>query len=283
MQIVRILSFLPLLPVSIAFAQEPANLFDQPPAGVEDALKTRVMKFYQAHIDGKFRLADQYVAEEAKDDFFAADKVQWESCQFIKATYSENFTKAAVVTACRTELRFRGHKMPTTAPLTTHWEVVNGEWYWYLLHAAKTDTPFGPMEGGPDSSGPVVSAIPKDPEQAAREILASVKVEPTSLAIDPSKSTRQEVHIRNGMMGNISISVDNTGLPGLTIKAPTSPIGQGQEAVVVFDYNAESPDIQCKDCLAHPQLRQTVTAKIHVDPTGQIFPIDLVFLKPAAK
>ncbi len=282
MRIIRILVYLPLLPVAIVLAQEPANLFDQPPSGVEEALRSRVMKFYQAHVDGKFRMADQYVAEDAKDDFFAADKVKWESCQFVKATYSDNFTKAAVVTACKTQFRFRGHSMPSTAPMTTHWKLIDGEWYWYMLHDSRLMTPAGVMQPGPENTGGT-TAIPKDPAEVAREILASVKVEPMSLEIDPTRSSRQEVHVRNSMPGNISVTVDNTGLPGLTIKAPSGPVAQGQEAVIVFEYNAKSPDIQCKDCLAHPQLRQSVTAKIHIDPTGQLFPVELIFLKPSAK
>ena len=39
---------------------------------MDEALRARIHKFYQAHVDAKYRIADQVVAEDSKDLFFAA-------------------------------------------------------------------------------------------------------------------------------------------------------------------------------------------------------------------
>ena len=55
---------------ALAAAQTATNPFDKAPPNVDDALKTRVTEFYQDHIDGKFRKAEQLVAEDSKDAFY---------------------------------------------------------------------------------------------------------------------------------------------------------------------------------------------------------------------
>ncbi len=40
----------------------------------ETALRARVSKFWDGFVQGKFRLSDAYVAEDAKDDFFSWPK-----------------------------------------------------------------------------------------------------------------------------------------------------------------------------------------------------------------
>ena len=63
-----------------AAAQDPADLFRKAPPEVDDALRQRVTAFYQAHVDGKFRAADQFVAEDSKDAFFEAPKRRYLNC-----------------------------------------------------------------------------------------------------------------------------------------------------------------------------------------------------------
>ena len=63
-----------LLLGGIALAQEAGNIFEKAPPEVDEALRARITRFYQAFIDGKFRLADALVADDSKDVFFAAEK-----------------------------------------------------------------------------------------------------------------------------------------------------------------------------------------------------------------
>jgi hypothetical protein len=58
-------------------AQGQVDLFQKAPPEVDEALRARVTKFYQAHVDGKYRLADEVVAEDSKDAFFEARKPRY--------------------------------------------------------------------------------------------------------------------------------------------------------------------------------------------------------------
>src|ERR1700724_3603210 len=91
-----------LLPVfalaSCLLAQRPADLFSKAPPEVDEALRARVAKFYQAHVDGKPRRAEELVAEDTKDYFYTARKPQYLSFQIIKIDYTDTFTKATVTT-----------------------------------------------------------------------------------------------------------------------------------------------------------------------------------------
>lgn len=56
-----------LLLVLGLYGQTATNPFDKAPIEVDTALRERIAKFYQAHVDKKPRLAEQYVAEDTKD------------------------------------------------------------------------------------------------------------------------------------------------------------------------------------------------------------------------
>ena len=282
----RILSLaLPLLWCSLIFAQDPSDLFEKAPPAIDEALRTRVDAFYQAHIDGKFREADQYVAEDSKDAFFAAEKPRYKGCHISKITYSDKFTKADVVTACKSEVSMHAQRLDVTMPQVSRWKVVNGAWFWYLNgNPTEVVTPFGTMKAGPERTGSAspAAAFPRDPVAAARGILTQVTVDRTTVTVDQTRSSKQEIHVKNGMPGNISISVDKTGIPGLTIKPEKQHLGPGEETAVVVEFNFNDPAINCQDCLVHPGVLPPATVTMHIVPTMQQFPIEIRFSQPTA-
>src|SRR5712692_6584417 len=93
---------LALLLVSALWAQTPGDRFNKPPADVDEALRSRIAKFYQAHVDKKFRQADEYVAEDTKDFYYEASKPAYLDFEIKSIAYSDNFTKANVVVHCKT-------------------------------------------------------------------------------------------------------------------------------------------------------------------------------------
>ena len=84
-------------------------MFDKAPPAIDEALRARVGKFYGAFIAGKFKDAYSLVADDSQDKFFELSKDQYKRCEIIKINYSENFTKAAVVTSCKSDWRWHGH------------------------------------------------------------------------------------------------------------------------------------------------------------------------------
>ncbi len=74
--------------------QDSGELFRKAPPEVDAALRARISKFYQAHVDGKYRLAEPLVAEDTKDFFYQANKPHYLSFGITRIDYSDNFTKA---------------------------------------------------------------------------------------------------------------------------------------------------------------------------------------------
>src|SRR5450631_3189412 len=85
-----------------------ADLFKQAPPDVDQALRSRVNKFYQAYVDGKHRMAMPLVAEDTQDLWFDSDKPKYRSFELIAIKYSEDFRKASVTVGVVQEILRRG-------------------------------------------------------------------------------------------------------------------------------------------------------------------------------
>src|SRR5271155_3842655 len=87
-------SVLILLPFA-AFAQTDSAA---PPAVIDQALRARVTEFFNDHVEGPagFRKAMDLVAEDTKDYYFSAQKIQFKSFKIDSIKYSDHFTTAIV-------------------------------------------------------------------------------------------------------------------------------------------------------------------------------------------
>jgi len=247
---------------------------DKAPPEVDAALRARVKIFYQAHVDAKPRRADQVVAEDSKDIFFAAPKPKFESFEFIRIGYWNDFKRAQVLVACKAFWQLRGENLPVTMPITTTWKLEDGEWFWYFRESPKTESPFGTMDhnsGKPrDPNAPAAPMIPGDPMKLAQQILASIQVDKTEVMLSSFEPATAEVRIRNGMPGVLRLRADLDGaFAGLTAKLDKTELKGGETAIV---------KIVCepKDRVAKP----TLTLRIYTEPTNQMFPVTLMFAVP---
>ncbi len=287
----RILTSLTFLLASVAPAQ---NLFEKAPPQVEQALRERVAKFYQAHVDSKFRQADLLVAEDSKDSFFAMSKLTYKKFEFLKATYTDNFTKATVVTVVERDMIVRGNTFPSVkAPVTTTWKVIDGQWFWYVDEEASkhADTPMGRMNAGateparPAGMPADFSRMINDPARRA-ELVESIRnkvaISKTEITFPFRKSASETIDIANGLDGPIDVEMEMIGkVAGLTAKLgkPSVPAGgkiqvilkyvPGKEATGKATADKESPD---KD---GPKPSASLT--IRVSQTGQTFKVAIAF------
>src|SRR5579871_5582628 len=90
---------LAILPLALA-AQDPAELFNKPPAAVDQALRARITEFFELHVKGDFRKAEALVAEDTKDFFYNGNKPRYLSFEISKIKYNEDFTKAEATVLC---------------------------------------------------------------------------------------------------------------------------------------------------------------------------------------
>jgi hypothetical protein len=274
-------SLLLLLPCTVAFAQT-SDLFNKAAPEVDEALRARVTLFYDAYISGKYSHALKVVAEDAVDDFMGATKDTYKSCEISKITYSDEFNKATVVTACKGELVWRGQRMPATLPLISNWKMVDGQWFWYAIRQTERRTPFGlsgiaPVPPGGEQRKTV---IPPDPNALAREILSQVSIDKTAVELRQSQLSQGEVHVTNKMPGPITLSVDKLPVAGMNVKIDSPEVPSGGKATITFLYDPNDPSISCGSCMAHAQL-PAISANIHVSPTARIFAVKITFASEA--
>ncbi len=93
------------------------------------------------------------VADDSQDKFFEMPKTQYKSCEITKIQLLENFTKATVVTSCKSEWRWHGTVTLITFPLTSNWEIIDGQWYWHYVKPTMVPSPFSPTGFVPVPSG----------------------------------------------------------------------------------------------------------------------------------
>jgi hypothetical protein len=273
------LSSLLLLPCLTAWGQDSS---EQAPPVIDDALRARVAKFYEAFIAGKFKAAYTLVADDSQDAFFELDKSQYKGCETIKIHYSENFTKATVVESCKSDWRWHGNVTPTNVPLTSNWEVVDGEWYWHYVKPTMVPSPFSPTGFVPvpsDSAPKNTSQVPRDIAGAARGILSKVGVDKRTVRLRAYETSQDVVRVRNEMPGPVTLKLDELEMAGLKTTLGKSQLNANEETTIVFEYRLDDPRILCLTCAM--KITGNPIVQLHVLQTAQVFPIDIVFEQAA--
>jgi hypothetical protein len=220
---------------SSAMAQNAAQVFAKAPPEVDEALRARITKFYQAQVDGKARQAEDVVAEDSKDFFYNMAKPKFLSFEIRDITYSDNFTKAKVMMVVETYVMMPGFEgKPMKVPGGTFWKIENGQWCWYIPPDVLNATPFGTMKpsngapgGLPDlKNAPTVASLGKQ--------VQADKLHAALLAAGPPTSDKITIH--NAMPGSVRIELRHADVRGLEIKADRTEIPAGENAVVSFHY-----------------------------------------------
>ncbi|PWU12292.1 MAG: hypothetical protein C5B51_00970 [Terriglobia bacterium] len=241
--------------VAVCFAQDPADLFNRPPADVDQALRARISEFYQDHVDGKFRQAEALVAEDTKDFFYGGNKPKYLSFEIRRIEYSEGYTRAKATVLCEQYVMLPGFTdKPLKVPIPSTWKLVDGKWYWYIDPEALRQTPFGKMTPGPGGGSSPIK-IPTAGEM--NFIFAQVKADKTAVSLKIGAS--DQVAIINGAQGTMSISIMGA-LPGVDVKLDRMDLKPGEKATVILH--------------AGPDAKSGVLS-IRVDQTNQVIPIQV--------
>ncbi len=247
----------------------------QAPPRVDKALRSRVQIFFQAHVDGKPRLADQVVAADSKDFFFEIPKPRYLSFEVLKIEYSDKFTKAKATVNCEEEVMMMGlGKMKVKMPRISTWKLEGGKWFWYFDQKAPQETPFGKMvntgkaPGG--SSGPF--QMPKGPSPEDLTGLVKADKAVVTLAKPPSSDT---VTLKNGMPGWVKLVLERprVEIPGLALTLDNANVQGGQTAKlsITYDPKGQKPPAPA------------VNVNVLVEPVGTLIPVKIVFpAEPAA-
>jgi hypothetical protein len=267
----RTIAVLLLLGASIAGAAQnaPAGPSEgsAPPQDVDAALRDRVTRFFQAQANGKYRQADQYVAEDTKDYFYVMYKTPITKFEIAKISYSDNFTKAAVTV--RTEREFAEAmipKMKLTNREISDWKIENGLWCW-TVDQTVIKTPFGEMRPGTGPAGTGSGATPEIAVPSVADMTKTVAADKSEVELGERKS--DQVVFLNSLPGPITLSLDAPQTPGLEVKLDRSAVASNGTARVLLSYDPSAAGAK----------EGTVAVNVVVQPTQQVIPIQ-VKLKP---
>jgi hypothetical protein len=278
----KALAFSSLLLLSgwTAFGQNPSEPADKAPPAVDEALRARITKFYDAFVSGKFKDAYVLVADDSQDQFFEMAKMQYKSCEIAKVDYSANFTKAAVVTNCKGDWRWHGHVTVTTIPVASNWVVIDSQWNWHYEKPTTVPSPFSPtgvVQIPPDSSTEKApSLVPKDIAAVARGILAKVGLDKQNVQLRAYENSQDVLHVRNDMPGDVSIRLDKVTVPGLKVSVGKTDLKAHEETSILFEWRLDDPAIQCLECAK--KMNGRLTVQLHVAPTNQVFSIGVLLV-----
>ena len=260
---------------SSVFAQSTlTDVFHKAPPHIDEALRSRVAEFLQAHVDGKFRVANELVADESKDFYFAMEKHRYLSFEIVRIDYSENFTKATVLSTVevnwRPSPRFPNSRVK--APYKMLWKVEDGKWLWYSVNTGKWETPFGEMKvsgEAPKQDDPAAQVIAQIKGMDGNAILGSVRPNKTDVVLQCCENSTDTVEITNGMQGNISLRSEGSPVVGLKIKFDRTDLKAGEMAKLTFHYDPPTK-----------QAKPNAVAIIRVEPMGLRLPFNLSFALP---
>lgn len=251
---------------ALSFAQSPADLFSKAPPAIDEALRARVSKFYQAHVEGKFRVAEQLVAEESKDTFFEAEKRRCRKFEIVRINYKEDFQSASVVTNCDTDVLIPpGGLMKVTLPMTSNWKMQTGDWFWYVPPRPTQETAFGTMAPG---QGDGSTVIPSGP--GAQEIFSMISTDRESVQFNPDKGSTETIVITNAMPGSVRLRLEKVPAADLTVELDKTELKAKEQATLTIRY-APMPQ-------QHPRGRySSETVQVVAEPPGKVLPLKVTF------
>ena len=248
---------------AFAFGQSNDPFQPKPPAGVDAALRARVQEFFDLHVKGQFRKAEELVAEDTKDFFYSGNKPRYLSFEISRIDYSEKFTRAKVTVVCEQYIMMPGFAdRPMKVPTPSTWKLENGKWYWYVDQDALLNTPWGRMKPGPfpeKGAGPPPSlaSIPT----SADFLYKLIRLDKTAVQLKAGESA--EVTIASGAPGPVMLSVP-ADLPGIEATLDKGTLPGGGKATLT---------------LRAAQGAKSGVLNIQVEPTMQRLPLQITIVE----
>ncbi len=246
------------------------DLFHKAPPAVDEALRARITKFYQLHIDGSahaMRQAETMVAEDTKDFFYTSAKPRYTDFEIKRIDYNGDFTKASVVVMVHRVVAMLGITKPMAWPEPSHWTLENGEWYWQVSQDDQLNSPFGRRKPESETGEAKAGAPPVIPSQQEMEQkFAEVSADKKLVVLDPNKESSAQFVISNPLAGAITLILDTTHGPGFEARLDTEIVPPGGKATVTVDWK---PGLR-----AAPKWLQMV---VRVSPTNGVIPLRVKF------
>ncbi|MFY4730524.1 hypothetical protein [Nitrospira sp. BLG_2] len=267
-------------------AQGTPTIFQKATPEVESALRARITEFYQAHVDGKFRQAEQVVHEGSREVFYSAEKTKFESFKIVSINYEEDYTKAKVLVEVPWELVMPGfgrvNKVPR--PVGSLWKLDKGQWWWYVepydpckgimtpwgvMHKqeCKDGKPLGPVTGAPGGI-PLGDLMKSGP--SIKEIQTSLKASADSMTLSSDKASDGQVLLTNHFQGPVTLQYSIDQMPGIELVVDKDKLEPGESATLTVKHKPTSP--------TH---KPDIFCRVRVQPTAQLLELRVAFALPS--
>ena len=223
---------------TMAFAQTKAPA-ENPPDGVEQAVRTRASEFYTLMVAQKYRQAEAYVAEDTKDYYYAGSKPEIRKYEVVKVEFSDHFTHAKVFTRCVEPVVMAGFPpgdMTVTVP--TLWKLEGGNWFVYE-NPEKIRNPSGvsivppsaPRVEVPPTPGAVSTPDLKDLPKDGAFVYGKVRADKTEIKLSPGST--ETVTIMNRSTGPVTLEYGYP-LGGVDAKLDRTQLGKDEKATLTL-------------------------------------------------
>jgi hypothetical protein len=224
-----------------------ADIFQQAPPGVEDALRARLALFYQCQVDSTFRKGEQYVAEESKDRYYNGRHQKYFSYRIIKIKFSDDFSSAQVTVLAEVDLHFQGQVVRSPMPFTANWKLENGLWCWYVPVPKPGElqhTPFGdvvtpdPKDAKAEQPGDV-TAIGKrfaNPEAVLSRFESSPTLSKPIAWLGPDNQFHDEIIFGNVTKAAFKFHIDKDLPPGVTVEPMSGELNPRDGVILKISY-----------------------------------------------
>ena len=258
------------------FAQ--GDLFEKAPPEIDGPLRERVAAFYQAHVDGKFREAEKYVAAgDSQESFYQMQKQRFDSCKTLRVRYEPGHNEAIVTESCKGKWSIQGNVLNSEMAMSTTWKRVDGNWFWHLKPAERAPSPFGndfvynsgekPGGGAPGPDYVLGAGLPKDMSQAAQALMQSVTTDKLEVRLKSHEPSSDVVTLENKMTGNVTLMVASEGAAaGFTATLDKAVLKPGEKALLRLE-------MKPRDRSPKPGGTVLVT----VEPLGKVIGIPVTF------
>lgn len=254
-----------MLPV-ICLTAAPAA---KPVTPAEKKLRARVDAFYKLAVAHKFREMEALVAPESRDDYYAGDKPDILDYRVEGVQWLEGGRKANVTMVSKVYTRHikTGDEI-NEVPYASHWEMVNGLWYWYLPHVNRRVTSFGPMKVDPEKAAAshlnLKEMIRKGPDMA--ELMNGVHAESTRMELGQEPGATASMELTNKLPGTVELAMTAPVGAGFTCTLAPEMLKSGEKAILTLH--------------SIPGIKQDASIGIQVRPTGQNLVIQVNYIKP---
>ena len=224
-----------------AFAQTDAPPAEKPPEGLEQAVRTRVTEFYTMMLNGQYRKAENWIAEDTKDYYYGGSKPEIHKYEVLTIEFSDHFTKAKALTRCMEPVVLAGFppaEMTVTIP--SLWKIENGNWYLYE-DPDKISNPSGlrskiqaVVDGAAANSPgahPALPAMPKEMPTDPSFALGKIQVDKKQVEVAPGEV--EKVAITNASDGPVTLELGYP-LRGIDAKLDRTEVAKGEKAILTL-------------------------------------------------